>query len=314
MTYQAKRRFWVVSPNVRNNSSTVSKWRQASVLWNAAFMGYSPNDRKHNQSGYRFAHVIKPGDVLLIARRHKKEAEIVGFGIVQGSFVTRLKGFDPPQSFRSLRNLKPFRAQTSVPLSLNVMESLGSIAALHELHPKSNPSHERICNWMERKLSERRGSLRKKSERTEGTLDGIEIGLLPNDNELEYETRTARTVIRAKKTEAKLLASYRDWLRIQQRKLWLVKYKNLKCDAYEEERNNLLEAKCSTRREYIRMAVGQLLDYAYLGRKLLSKPHMAVLLPEKPDSKLCAWLSSLHISVTWKEKEVFLDNANGQFS
>lgn len=62
------------------------------------------------------------------------------------------------------------------------------------------------------------------------------------------------------------------------------------------------------------MAVGQLLDYAYLGRADLGEPNMAILLPTKPDVSLIAWLSELNISVVWKERGKFRDNANGQFT
>ena len=37
-----RRSFWVVSPNVGNNSAY---WRQASVACEAAFMGYKPDDQ-----------------------------------------------------------------------------------------------------------------------------------------------------------------------------------------------------------------------------------------------------------------------------
>ena len=93
-----------------------------------------------------------------------------------------------------------------------------------------------------------------------------------------------------------------------------MKYRNPRCDAYERDRGNLLEAKCSAKREYIRMAVGQLLDYAYLGKKVIGNPNMAVLLPEKPDMESIEWLSRLHIFVVWKEKDVFIGNASGLFT
>jgi hypothetical protein len=104
------------------------------------------------------------------------------------------------------------------------------------------------------------------------------------------------------------------WLLKQDRKLQIVKYKSLHCDAYEEERRNLIEAKCSSAREYIRMAAGQLLEYAYVGRKFHGSPNKAILLPDRPDPRSIEWLADLKISVVWKEKKVFLDNANGQFS
>ena len=62
------------------------------------------------------------------------------------------------------------------------------------------------------------------------------------------------------------------------------------------------------------MAVGQLLDYSYLGRDRFGKPNMAILLPERPDPKSVEWLSELNIGDIWTEKDVFLDNANGLFT
>ena len=86
------RRYWVVSPNVGNDETTVSEWRQASVTRHAAFMGYDSRDKGHGASGHKFAHSVKPGDIILIARRHRSEPEIVGFGVVRGNFQRSLKG------------------------------------------------------------------------------------------------------------------------------------------------------------------------------------------------------------------------------
>jgi hypothetical protein len=110
------------------------------------------------------------------------------------------------------------------------------------------------------------------------------------------------------------VSKYRQWLEDQDRTLVKVNYRGLSCDAYEKGRGNLIEAKCSAKREYIRMAVGQVLDYSYLGRKRLGKPNMAILLPERPDAKSVEWLCELRISVIWREKDVFLDNADGLFT
>jgi hypothetical protein len=62
------------------------------------------------------------------------------------------------------------------------------------------------------------------------------------------------------------------------------------------------------------MAVGQLLDYAYLGREDgYERPHMAVLLPNRPDKSIEKWLDSLRIGIIWPVKKAFFDNAGGQF-
>lgn len=305
-----KRRFWVVSPNVENNNLTVPQWRQASLKYKATFMGYRHDDHDHKQIGYKFAHVIRPDDIVLIARRYKNKPEVVGFGVVVGPFKTSLAG--PKLNFDSLRRLSPFKAQSAAPPTLPIMDVLGHATALCKLHPNKNPNHKLVCEWMERKLAEK-ASTNKRGVAKPQMME-TQLVSLAHEDELEYEVRTRQKVVLAKKREAELVTKYREWLEDQGRKLHIVKYDKLRCDAYEEERGNLIEAKCSAGREYIRMAVGQLLDYAYVGRERFGKPNKAILLPEKPVQKCIDWLSDLRIGVVWSEKNVFLDSANGLFT
>jgi hypothetical protein len=304
------RNFWVVSPNVGNHSSY---WRQKSVACEAAFMGYKPDNQKHKKIGFKFAHVVRPNDVLLIARRHRGEPEVVGFGVVVGKFKTKLKGFKPQYKFGSLRKLSPFKPRSAAPPKLLIMNALLHTTALRKLDPSENPSHRLICEWMERELAGKAGANKLRLHKPE-TMDA-QLASLPHPHELEYTVRTQRKVVLAKKKEDELVSSYRVWLEDQQRKLsTMIFIKNLRCDVYEEDRKNLIEAKCSTKREYIRMAVGQLFDYAYLGRKKFGKPNMAILLPKKPDTTSVEWLSELNIRIIWKEKDKFVDNANKRFT
>ena len=114
-----------------------------------------------------------------------------------------------------------------------------------------------------------------------------------------------------------MLNDYRAWLEKQNRKLSAVKYGGIQCDGYEEDRRNLIEAKASAKRENIRMAVGQLLDYAFQGnqgKKPLGEPHKAILLPNKPHPEIINWLQHLHINIIWRAGRTFEDNADGQFS
>ena len=60
-----KRRYWVVSPNVRNNKKTVSDWRRACVAGRVAFMGWGP-DESHQKLGHKFAYEIQSRDIILI--------------------------------------------------------------------------------------------------------------------------------------------------------------------------------------------------------------------------------------------------------
>ena len=64
-------------------------------------------------------------------------------------------------------------------------------------------------------------------------------------------------------------------------------------DLYDAEENTIIEAKAFVTRESLRMAVGQLLDYA---RFLSPRPKLAVLLPHHPRSDLSDYLHQAGIS------------------
>lgn len=318
----------MVSPNVKDDEATVGEWREASVRKRAAFMGYEPNDYDHGQIGPKFAGATEPsipsivsGDVILIARRHHREPQIVGFGIVQGKFETKLKGFKPPQEFGSLRRLSPFIPWSQPPSTIRLIDILGHARALAQLYPQKYVAHEKVCDWMEqhlgnkdRKAGEKQRATTERKRRPTVTTPNTDLVDLPESHQLDYKIQTKSKVTRAIKIEAKLLYGYQDWLNKQDRKLSVAKYGTLRCDGYEKERGNLIEAKSSARREHIRMAVGQLLDYAFLGKQKFGEPNKAILLPKKPHPNIEKWLLSLEISIIWRERGSFLDNANGQFS
>jgi hypothetical protein len=135
----------------------------------------------------------------------------------------------------------------------------------------------------------------------------------PLHHQLDYIVRSKKLMRHARKNEERLLIAYRNWLDSQGRKLRTARYGKLQCDAFEERRRNLIEAKSSASREHIRMAVGQLLDYAFQIRKKFPDVNMAVLLPRMPDWRAVDWLPKLKIAVIWRENGAFLDNAKGKF-
>ena len=71
------KKYWVVSPNVKDDETTVGEWRNESVLKRVAFMGYAPDYYDNDKSGPKFAGATKqgimPGHVVLIARRKDGE-------------------------------------------------------------------------------------------------------------------------------------------------------------------------------------------------------------------------------------------------
>ncbi len=74
------------------------------------------------------------------------------------------------------------------------------------------------------------------------------------------------------------------------------------CDLYDKTTQTLYEAKGSVSRPALRMAVGQLADYA---RLMAETPTKAILLPEEPRADLLALAASQEIEVTWPAREGF---------
>lgn len=107
-------------------------------------------------------------------------------------------------------------------------------------------------------------------------------------------------------TEAALITAYRDWrleaggrLLVRQRIL-LPDGNDLWTDAYDPSERLLIEAKGTTDRPAIRMAVGQLLDYR---QHLRRRPRMAILLPRMPAEDLIALARSVDIAVIWRKPD-----------
>jgi hypothetical protein len=210
---------------------------------------------------------------------------------------------------------------SGAPHRVRLIEALGHARALAKLHPDPRDTHykkahAKVRDWMEQILSRiGEGELPTKTDDEHGaTSNDARIAAPPANYQLDYNVRTKSQKIKAIKKEAILLRRYRQWLAKPGRTLSTTKQGKLQCDGFEKERHNLIEAKSNIGRDYIRMAVGQLFDYGFQIEKKFGETHMAILLPQKPRSDLIEWLGPLGISVIWREKGAFLDNANGQFT
>lgn len=80
-------------------------------------------------------------------------------------------------------------------------------------------------------------------------------------------------------------------------------------DVFNETRDQLVEAKASTARNDVRMAIGQLADYG----RFVSSARRAILLDSRPLPDLLRLLESQAIAAIWREGKVFADNAGGEF-
>lgn len=118
---------------------------------------------------------------------------------------------------------------------------------------------------------------------------------------------------RARQVEQALLHRYEAVVREHGRTIVAHAYEGrLRCDAFDETLNVLIEAKAVSSREFARMAVGQLLDYR---RYEPGTPNLAVLLPGRPAAGTFDFLMENGIAVIWEAAPGrFDDSAGGALS
>lgn len=116
--------------------------------------------------------------------------------------------------------------------------------------------------------------------------------------------------IKASRKEQSLVLAYADHLRCQGHSVTRHVYAlhetvhTLVCDLVDETCHVLYEAKGDVRRESVRMAIGQLLDYRRF-EQTNPKMKLAVLLPRQPAEDLIKLVHSVGASVVWRTEDGF---------
>ncbi len=132
-----------------------------------------------------------------------------------------------------------------------------------------------------------------------------------------YDVAAPSDVRRAVRREARLVRSYEAYLNLRGETVVRTKVppsagtRPLFSDLYNPGRDQLIEAKAHARRNDIRMAIGQLADYA---RFMTSSVSRAVLVDTRPHPDLLALLDSQGIAAIWRHGDGFTDNAGGKFT
>ena len=133
--------------------------------------------------------------------------------------------------------------------------------------------------------------------------------------ELEgYDVTTLQAVRHARRRESRLVREYRRYLSADAISRHQIPpgigQATIYSDIFNQTRNQLIEAKASSDRSSIRMAIGQLADYS---RFIHPTPALAVLLEARPAPDLVELLKVQDIAVIWRHADGFKDNARGRF-
>jgi hypothetical protein len=132
-----------------------------------------------------------------------------------------------------------------------------------------------------------------------------------------YEVRSSTAVRQARRRERELVRAYEKYLQARGDVVSRNKISvpggtgNMFSDVFNETRGHLIEAKAGATRNDIRMAIGQLADYARFIPKIQRR---AVLLGSKPEADLLSLLDSQGIAVIWRIGDAFEDDAEGAFT
>lgn len=121
---------------------------------------------------------------------------------------------------------------------------------------------------------------------------------------VQYQTGSRIDNATAIRREAELVMRYQRWSRVNGHRV-IGKYIHLsgrrnplRVDLYDVDNSELIEAKASAERDSVRLALGQVLDYA----RYVHHERRAVLLPNRPDADLVDLLSSYGVSCIYETR------------
>jgi hypothetical protein len=134
----------------------------------------------------------------------------------------------------------------------------------------------------------------------------VSVGDLEAHNTERYLARPNAETIEKERREQGLVQRYADYLRRQGSEVVRYTYQvgssRLACDAFDATDNVLIEAKSSTDRNSIRLAVGQLYDYR---RFHDPEPALRTLLPRSPGTDLAGYLAQARVELVYPKGSGF---------
>jgi hypothetical protein len=214
--------------------------------------------------------------------------------------------------------LANFRAvERGVKLALGILEANSLPRGMSSSNAMDREVFEDFFERDFRGLSEAAQAIRATADQYDDAVPAVVVESCPveSDATAYYETSGTSGGM-AVRAEHGLVARYTAWLAGIGIEAVARLYRvpglalPLRCDVFLPEKNVLIEAKSSCRRESIRMAIGQLLDYR---RYEKTEPELAILLPSEPSTDIRDFLASLDVAWIWLSKSGFHDSVKGRY-
>jgi hypothetical protein len=123
----------------------------------------------------------------------------------------------------------------------------------------------------------------------------------------EFQRLSEARLVVVRRLENVLVHEFRDWLQASHQISataldipYAPEARSLRADLWLASSRVLIEAKASGSREAIRMAIGQLLDYA---RYLAPRPRLCVLTPIRPADDMLTLLAATGMTAAWRQDQ-----------
>jgi len=163
------RKYWVVSPNVKNNNEE-NDWKSFLSINPFSFIGWDSN----NKFGNTFINIIQRGDIIINSQRKNWKPNIFGIGIVKTDKCDwqEIKG-TPSGAF--CRQLHPYILKQRISNLNLVFDGTAyygdnkQIPAIYQLHPERNNNDKNLVIIIEKELE-----IIKKEENIKKLVDLLE--------------------------------------------------------------------------------------------------------------------------------------------
>lgn len=135
--------YWIVSPNVHNDSSQ-TRWKEIIAERKNAYIGFNPNE----SSGVTFVNEIKEGDVIIVAQGANRNKKSYLAGIVNSAAIAGEEGTLGYAQRRELIHVINEQELDALQLDYKgcAYGDAARIPALYKLKPSENSSDQRIAD------------------------------------------------------------------------------------------------------------------------------------------------------------------------
>ena len=150
-----EKNYWIISPNVQNDTSSEKRWKEVIVERRNAYIGFAPN----KSTGIAFHNQIKEGDVIIVAQGANRNKRCHLCGVVESpALAGEEEGTPGYAQRRALIHSLNEKELADLQLDFNggAYGDADRIPALYKLKPWENANDHRIVSSIRAAINQKR--------------------------------------------------------------------------------------------------------------------------------------------------------------